>query len=93
MNNQATPDAAVEAAAKRIAGHYGAGVNNWEWYLVEAREILEAAAPHLLAEALDEAAMDFELSPHNSRGKMARHFNNAYVAKLRERAYELRAAK
>jgi hypothetical protein len=46
-------DEAVEAAAKRISGHYGAGANNWEWYLTEAREVLEAAAPYLAAEAWD----------------------------------------
>jgi DNA-binding transcriptional regulator YdaS (Cro superfamily) len=49
-------DEAAEAAAKRIAGHYGAGASNWEWYITEAREILEAATPPkpdmTLAEAL-----------------------------------------
>jgi hypothetical protein len=44
-------DEAVEAAARRIAGHYGAGANNWEWYLTEASEVLVAASPHLMESA------------------------------------------
>jgi hypothetical protein len=45
-------DEAVEAAARCIATQYA---NNWEWYLAEAREILEAAAPHMLHLAKREA--------------------------------------
>lgn len=57
-----------------------------------SRAALEAAAHHIAADALDAAALDFELSPHNVKAKMARHFNNAYVGKLRERADSLRTA-
>lgn len=54
------------------------------------RLALEAASRHIAADALDAAALDFEISPHNTKAKMARHFNNAYVEKLRARADSLR---
>lgn len=54
------------------------------------RAALEAAAPHIAAEALDSAALDYELSPHNTKAKMARHFNNTYVERLRQRAEDIR---
>lgn len=55
-----------------------------------ASEWLEGKLREAKAEALEEAAQAFEISPHNSRAKMARHFNNAYVAKLRARAADER---
>jgi hypothetical protein len=82
------PDDAVEAAVAAILNYkHTRGIDNQEKAM---RAALEAAAPHLMAAALTAAALDFELSPHNSRAKMARHFNNAYVAKLRARAEEVR---
>jgi hypothetical protein len=51
-----------------------------------ASDWLDGKLREARAEALEEAALAFEISPHNSRAKMARHFNNAYVKKLRERA-------
>jgi len=92
------PDEAVEAAARCLPGydpHWGGGeVDRAENEALRSRalQMLEAAAPHLMAEALEAAALDFELSPHNSRSKMARHFNNAYVARLRERAAKIAGA-
>lgn len=82
------PEAAVEAAAAAVAALFGERANARD--KETARIALEAAGPHLMAQALNEAAMDFELSPHNSRAKMARHFNNAHVASLRARAEEIR---
>jgi hypothetical protein len=78
------PDEALEAACEQL---YESGVSVSQ---KDMRLALEAAAPHLMAAALEGAALDFELSPHNSKAKMARHFNNAYVDKLRARAGEIR---
>jgi hypothetical protein len=44
------------------------------------------------ASALDDAATAIEISPHNSRAKMARHFRNAHASKLREMAADERGA-
>jgi hypothetical protein len=48
------PDEAVEAAARALAERSRCP-EEWQWYLSEARTALEAAAPHLMAAAWDEA--------------------------------------
>ncbi len=66
MTNQVIPDAAVEAAAKwlhdndcRLAVHSGhpADFECYDW-LDEARLILVAAAPHMLAQAYANGHLD-----------------------------------
>lgn len=60
MTGQVIPEAAIEAAAKVYCGRY---ISEWEDASPEYREaelatfraILEAAAPHMLAEAWDKA--------------------------------------
>jgi hypothetical protein len=47
------PEAAVEAGARALAAR-NRRPEEWQWYLSEARSALEAAAPHLMAEAWDE---------------------------------------
>ncbi|AYN55820.1 hypothetical protein PP635_gp41 [Arthrobacter phage Auxilium] len=42
------------------------------------------------AGVLDDAATAIEISPHNSRAKMARHFRNAHAAQLRDMAADER---
>lgn len=57
------PEAAVEAAAKRLAilnSDAGDQLTDHEW----ARELLEAAAPHMLAEAWDEGFITAEDEVH-----------------------------
>ena len=46
MSNQVIPEAAVEAAAKRLAT-IGGQPHNWTNYKAPARAALEAAAPHM----------------------------------------------
>jgi len=63
MTNQVIPAEAVEAAAKAI---YGLGVPDWHWderdkelqdlYREDARAALEAAAPYIRAQAIEDAA-------------------------------------
>ena len=62
------PAEAVEAAAKRLASHNGTGPANWEWYANEAKAILEAAAPHLMAQAWDEGRKHGATYPYGERG-------------------------
>ena len=50
------PAEAVEAAAKVLADCIGTGANNWEWHVDDARALLEAAAPYIRAQALEDAA-------------------------------------
>ena len=50
------PTEAVEVTAKYLSDFAGTGANNWEWHVDGARELLEAAAPYMLAEALREVA-------------------------------------
>jgi len=53
-DNQVIPDAAVEASAKAMALRDHADLVAWKAYMGDARAALEAAAPHLMAEAWDE---------------------------------------
>lgn len=81
---------AVAAAAKAWSER---AAQPGSWTIEEsARVALEAVSQLIAAETLEAAALEFELSPHNAKAKMARHFNNAYVNKLRLRAESLRAA-
>lgn len=47
-DNQIVPEAAVEAAARWMADRDG-DIIDWTEYAIEARPILEVAAPHVLA--------------------------------------------
>ena len=74
MTNQVIPVEAVEAAAKAMlaAGNH---VGGWDAlpvfmqdnYLRDARAALEAAAPHMLAEAWDEGR-DATIEAYDGRG-------------------------
>jgi hypothetical protein len=71
------PDVAVEAAARAIAAQDMRGYD-WESFIPDAKAALEAAAPHMLAEAWDlghvAAAVDAKyggkeaLNPYGSQG-------------------------
>jgi len=48
-------DEAVEAAARFLGDVIGTGAGNWEEHTSGARELLDLVAPHLMAQAWDDA--------------------------------------
>jgi hypothetical protein len=79
-DNQVIPDAAVEAAHEQLEA-MGAYVSK---DYVEAA--LEAAAPHLIAGALNDAADAFENLPSKEGAPIAPWDRATAVVRLRERA-------
>ena len=53
MTTQVIPEAAVEAAGQALRDAFDWGVSGFD---EQARKAIEAAAPHLMAQALEEAA-------------------------------------
>jgi len=89
--NHVIPDEAVEAAAKAYyerGGPFWADVDPaWrEEEMSDFRAALEAAAPHLMAHALNEAAGAFENLPSREGSPVPAWDRATAVERLRERA-------
>lgn len=94
--NQVIPDAAVEAAANAISEASGMRFDGFwsrvgdlepedrEYALMEARAALEAAAPHIQAQALEDAATELD-----DKRLLSKAFHIFYPEWLRERAAKL----
>lgn len=88
------PDAAVESAAMILRTRdYPDYQPDPEW----AREVLEAAAPHIAAQALEEAAYAFEGLPMNKGAAISSGtydwFELFPIQHIRDRAEDIRTTK
>jgi len=85
------PEAAVEAAAKAITARYGDPAKRWKQDVDDATAALEAAAPVIAAQALEEAADAMREERHGwCLDDAGRYWINRTLDELRARANEIR---
>jgi len=81
MTNQLIQEAAVQAAGQALRDAFDWGVTDFD---EQARKALEAAAPHLKAQALEDAAAELD-----GKRLLTKPSHEYYPDWLRERATKL----